>query len=53
MEGKRWTRAAVAFGAFAVASVVATFTNHNYVGGPIVAVICGAIATRCWILGGE
>jgi hypothetical protein len=52
MEGTGWTRAAFAFGAFAVAALVTTFTDHLYVGGPIMAVIFGGIAARCWYLGG-
>ncbi len=52
MEGAGWTRAAVALGVIAAAAVVSIFTSHNYVGGPIVAVIFAAAAARCWYLGG-
>lgn len=51
MEGANWTRAAYWLAIFTAGAVATAITTPDHVGSAIFAVILGAAAVRCWVLG--
>jgi hypothetical protein len=52
MREAGWTRAAIAFGLLAAGGIATAITGPSHAGGVIAAVVFGAIAARCWYMGG-
>lgn len=52
MEGARWTKSAIFFGLLAAGGIATAIKGPSHAGGVIAAIIFGAIAARCWYLGG-
>lgn len=51
MEGANWTRAAYWLAIFTAGAVATAITTPDHVGSAIFAVVLGAAAVRCWVLG--